>query len=180
LLRISLNRLDNYRNLVNFGFVNRLEGPNEMKSAAALCIAASLVLGGPAFAAERGGSAATQAPAPACVTLDQFKAAFDAKAKFSVASIGAYHVLKGVYLGSPKTPEGNPPGDGALIVSHPAQHGQQAIDLVAWTRNGGKDVCAGANQVLMIPASVMALIAQTVTGQGETQDPDDSKDELKL
>ena len=153
----------------------------------ALAVAVSLAVGGPAFAAERepspGGNphgVYAQAPSPACAPIEKFKAAFDDKTKFSAATIGEYHVLKGVYLGSPKTPEGNPPGDGALIVTHPAPHGQQAVAMIAWTRNGGKDVCAGANQVLMIPASVMALIAQTETGSGETADPDDYKDELKL
>jgi hypothetical protein len=54
LLRISLKRLDKNRNLVNFGFVNRLEGPNEMKvTAAALCLVSALTIGGHAFAAER-------------------------------------------------------------------------------------------------------------------------------
>jgi hypothetical protein len=146
-------------------------------TAAALCLVSTLALGGSASAAERG---LPPIIAPTCAPLEKFKANFAPKTKFSMATIGEFHVLKGVYLANPKTPEGNPPGDGALIVTPPVPHGQMAVDFITWTRNGGKDVCAAPNQVLAIPASVMVFIAQTETGKDETADPDDSKDELKL
>ena len=153
-----------------------------MKITALFVVAVSLAVGSSAFAAERDGAVAphAQTPAPACNAIAKFRSAFPDKTTFAAATIGEFHVLKGVYLGNPKTPEGAPPGDGALIVTPPAQKGHPSLSLVAWTRNGGKDVCAGPGQILIIPPELLALIVQTPSGKDETKDPDDSKDELKL
>lgn len=169
------------------------EGPTEMRTvSAALCFA--LACGGSASAAEKvAPHHPTSPPVVAedepsnrmenhgvCVPLEKFKTAFAPKTQFATASIGMFHALEGVYVGNPNTPEGLPPGDGALIITPPAQHGHPvAGSFVTWLR-GDKEVCASPKQILMVPQGALAILEGIETGKGETITPDDSKDELKL
>jgi hypothetical protein len=116
-----------------------------------------------------------------CAPLDKFKSAFDAKTKFTQATIGQFHVLEGVYISNPKTPEGLPPGDGALIIVPPAIHGKAQPAGIAWTQHGGKDVCGSLEQVLIVPVGALAMLNKIETGKDEkSQTADDPKDELRL
>ena len=143
----------------------------------ALLLAVSLAMGSSAFAAER-------APAdhvPICMPMAKFKDGADAKTKFTQATIGQFHVLEGFYIMAPHTPEGLPPGDGALIVSIPPPHGHPAVSIIAWTQHGGKEVCGATNQIISIPTAVLALLSRIETGKDEKSEPaDDPKDELRL
>ena len=57
--------------------------------------------------------AADKAPSP-CKPLAKLWADFDAKTHFTTLTPGQFHFVEGIYVGSPTTPDGLPPGDGAL------------------------------------------------------------------
>ena len=78
----------------------------------AVALAASLAFGGAAPAAEGQGAHAQ------CKALAKLKAEFDAKTHVVQLTAGQFHFVEGVYVGSPSTPDGLPPGDGALLFSH--------------------------------------------------------------
>ena len=131
----------------------------------ALALAASLAVGGSALAAER----APTPRAPVCAPLDKIKADFDAKTHFVALTPGQFHFAAGLYVGNPNTPEGMPPGDGAILITHDGSKS----GTIAWTR--GKNVCSP----ITLPEPIMKLLNAIKTGVGESAD-DDSKDELKL
>ena len=78
----------------------------------AIALAASFAFGGAAPAAEGQGAHAQ------CKALAKLKAAFDAKTHVVQLTAGQFHFVEGVYVGSPSAPDGLPPGDGALLLSH--------------------------------------------------------------
>jgi peptidoglycan hydrolase-like protein with peptidoglycan-binding domain len=62
--------------------------------------------------------------------LAKLWADFDAKTHFTTLTPGQFHFVEGIYVGSPTTPDGLPPGDGALLATHDgAQNG-----IIFWTR----------------------------------------------
>jgi hypothetical protein len=115
-----------------------------LRTLAALGLA--LAVGDSALAAER-------APAP-CKPLAKLEADFDAKTHFAPLTPGQFHFVEGVYVGSPTTPDGLPPGDGALLVSHDGDKD----GVVIWTR--------GALACAPIPVSerLIKLIGSIKTG----------------
>lgn len=149
-----------------------------MLRTAALVVCLALAQGDSARAAER--HAAPSSPGVVCQPLEKFKAAFPAQTKYKAATIGQFHVLEGVYIGSPKTPEGLPPGDGALIVRPPVEHGQPDLSLIVWTQHAGKDICGAARTNLMVPSAALAVINSVETGNGEAIDPEDSSEDRSL
>jgi hypothetical protein len=58
--------------------------------------------------------AADKTPSP-CKPLAKLWADFDAKTHFTTLTPGQFHFVEGIYVGSPTTPDGLPPGDGALL-----------------------------------------------------------------
>jgi hypothetical protein len=73
--------------------------------------------------------AADKTPSP-CKPLAKLWADFDAKTHFTTLTPGQFHFVEGIYVGSPTTPDGLPPGDGALLATHDgAQNG-----IILWTR----------------------------------------------
>ena len=72
---------------------------------------------------------------------------------------GQFHFAEGLYVGSPTTPEGLPPGDGALLVSREGDRG----GIIIWTR--------GALACAPIPVSerLIKLIAGIKTGALDDQ-----------
>ena len=126
--------------------------------------AVSLAVGGPAFAAER--APALHAPAPACAPIDKIKADFDAKTHFVALTPGQFHFAAGIYVGNPSTPEGMPPGDGALLITH---DGSKSGTLV-WTR--GRNGCSP----MTLPEPMLKLLAAIKTGADETLGDDTSED----
>jgi hypothetical protein len=98
--------------------------------------------------------AANKAPSPPCKPLAKLWAHFDAKTHFITLTTGQFHFVEGVYVGSPNTPEGLPPGDGALLATHDGvQNG-----IILWTR--GPLACGP----LPISEKVIRLIADIKTG----------------
>jgi hypothetical protein len=115
---------------------------------AALAIAALVAMGGAPRAAEVPG------PHMPCKALAKLKAGFDAKTHAVQLTSAQFHFVAGIYVGSPTTPEGLPPGDGALLVSHDGDKD----GVIVWTR--GLLACAP------IPVSepIIKLISSIKTG----------------
>ena len=90
----------------------------------AITLVASVAFGGAAHAVEREGAHAQ------CKVLAKLKAEFDAKTHVVQLTSGQFHFVEGVYVGSPSTPDGLPPGDGALLVSHDGDKD----GIIIWTR----------------------------------------------
>ncbi len=92
---------------------------------------------------------------PNCKTIEKMKADFDdGKVHFSTLSPGQFHFVEGVYVGSPSTPEGLPPGDGVMLVTHEGDKD----GVLVWTR--GSLACGP----LPIPAKLIEYIKQIKTG----------------
>lgn len=155
-----------------------------MKTAAtAICLA--LAFGGSASAAEK-------VPAPKCENFAELKAEFakdpepELRAtKFTTLTAGQWHLVEGIYLGSPLTPPGFPPGSGAVLLQ------ANNKNSILWLR--GKDACmtimtdgrdqSGRPHLAYMPMPIsddqLKGLEVVKTGVGEAA-PDDSKDELKL
>ena len=130
---------------------------------AAVILAASLAFGGTAVAAER-------APGPSCKKLSEIKRDLGSSFRLTTLTPGQFHFLEGVYVGSPATPPGMPPGDGAVLIT--MKGGKSAV--VIWThKDQGCDP-------LPIPVKLAELIPNIKTGPGETIEPSDDGDELHL
>lgn len=97
---------------------------------------------------------APKAPAPHCMAIVKLKADFDAHTRFTALTPGQFHFVEGVYVGSPITPEGLPPGDGAVL----AQHDGDKDGVIVWTRG------ALACMPLPIPEKLIKLIGLIKTG----------------
>jgi len=102
--------------------------------------------------------------------VEEYKKAFDHKTRFEVLSPGAFHVMEGIYIRSPETPPGLPPGDGAILVTHRGDKG----GLLIWTH--GDQGCAP----LAIPQAIIAILAGIRTAAGEKVEPYDDGAELHL
>ena len=131
---------------------------------------AALALAGPALASEGGSGLSVEGQpdlgfalaadsgartlAPHCKPILKLKADFDEHTHFTKLSPGQFHFVEGVYVGSPATPEGLPPGDGALL----AQHEGDKDGVIVWTR--GALACAP----LPIPEKLIKLMGAIKTG----------------
>jgi hypothetical protein len=137
---------------------------------------AALALGGPALASEGGSGlnvegqtdpgfslaadSGGRALAPHCKPIVKLKADFDEHTHFTKLSPGQFHFVEGVYVGSPATPEGLPPGDGALL----AQHDGDKDGVIVWTR--GALACAP----LPIPEKLIKLMGAIKMGALDDDD----------
>jgi hypothetical protein len=98
--------------------------------------------------------AADNTPSPPCKPLAKLWADFDAKSHFTTLTPGQFHFVEGIYVGSPTTPEGLPPGDGAQLATHDgAKNG-----IIIWTK--GALACGP----LPISEKLIKLIAGIKTG----------------
>ena len=107
-------------------------------------------IGGAAFAGDRN-------PSPPCKPLAKLWAEFDSKTHFTTLTPGQFHFVEGLYVGSPTTPDGLPPGDSALLATHdgakngiiiwirgplacsPIPINEKLIDLIAGIKSGALD-----------------------------------------
>lgn len=129
----------------------------------ALSLLACLVFGSVAVAAER-------APAPHCMKIEEFKKTFDHKTRFEVLSPGAFHVMEGIWIGSPSTPPGLPPGDGAILITHKGSKD----GLLIWTR--GDQGCSP----IEVTQAIISTLATIRTAAGEKVAPYDDGEDMKL
>ena len=89
-----------------------------------------------------------------CTPLAKLRADFESNAHFTALTPGQFHFVEGIYVGSPSTPDGLPPGDGALLVTHDG-----AMDgIILWTR--GALACGP----IPISEKLLKLIANVKTG----------------
>jgi hypothetical protein len=88
-------------------------------------------------------------PSP-CKPLDKLRAEFDSKTHLTTLTPGQFHFVEGIYVGSPTTPDGLPPGDSALLATHDGiKNG-----VIIWTR--GPLACA--------PIPVSEKLINLITG----------------
>ena len=64
--------------------------------------------------------------------LGEAEGGVDAKTHVVQLTVGQFHFVEGVYVGSPSTPDGLPPGDGALLFSHEGDKD----GIIVWNRGG--------------------------------------------
>jgi hypothetical protein len=98
--------------------------------------------------------AAERTPSPPCRALAKLWGDFDAKTHFTTLTPGQFHFVEGLYVGSPTTPDGLPPGDGALLATHDGT----TNGIIIWTR--GALACAP----IPINEKLIKLIASIKTG----------------
>jgi hypothetical protein len=77
-------------------------------------------------------SGATVHPAerPACTSLEKAQKAAGKKTTITALSPSQFHFLQGMYVAMPTTPEGLPPGDGAVILTRD----DSDEGIIVWTR----------------------------------------------
>ena len=103
--------------------------------------------------------AANGKSSPPCMPLAKLRAEFDSKTRFTTLTPGQFHFVEGLYVGSPTTPAGLPPGDRALLATHDgAKNG-----IIIWTR--GPLACAP----IQINEKLINLIASIKTGALDDQ-----------
>ena len=120
----------------------------------AIALATSLTFGGVARTAE-GPSGHAQ-----CKPLAKLKTEFDAKTHAVPLTAGQFHFIEGVYVGSPSTPDGLPPGNGAILVTHDGDKD----GIVIWTR--GALACAP----IPVNEKLIKLLVSVKTGEGEDEE----------
>ena len=123
----------------------------------------------PAFAADRAPTHPPVARPPVCKPLDKIKSDLGATTHFATLTPGQFHFAAGLYVGSPTTPDGLPPGDGALLVTHDGADGA----MILWVN--GKNGCGP----ISIPGKLVAMLKAMGTGPGEILN-DDASEERKL
>jgi len=92
-----------------------------------------------------------------CKALAKIEAEFDAQTHAIPLTAGQFHFMEGVYVGSPSTPDGLPPGDGAILVTHDGDKD----GIVIWTR--GTLACAPTP----VNENLIRLMTAVKTGEGE-------------
>lgn len=104
-------------------------------------------------------AASDRALTPLCKPLGKLLADFDAKTHFAPLTPGQFHFSEGLYVGSPTTPEGLPPGDGALLATHDGDKG----GVIIWTR--GPLACSP----IAINEKLVKLISNIKTGHLDSE-----------
>ena len=93
--------------------------------------------------------------APHCQALAKIKAEFDAHTRWTVLTPGQFHFAQGLWVASPATPEGLPPGDSAMLV----QRDGDKDGLIVWTR--GPLACSP----VPLPEAMIKLLWSIKTGK---------------
>lgn len=114
-----------------------------------------------AFAAFSAPSLAAQKPM--CATIDKAKEQLPPGTTFKALTPGQFHFMQGIYVVLPNTPEGFPPGNGAILARSKDLNGA----IVLWTR--GILAC----NPLHIPPNIVDMLGKINTGE-----LDDSGNEL--
>jgi hypothetical protein len=99
-------------------------------------------------------SSALAVEAPRCASLENAQKAAGKDTAIAPLTPAQFHFLQGVYVLSPATPDGLPPGDGALLLTH--DHGNEG--LILWTL--GPLVC----EPMPAPKKLLEYLAQVKSG----------------
>jgi hypothetical protein len=121
----------------------------------AIALVVTLAFGGAAHAAEG------QIAHAHCKALAKLEAEFDAKTHVVQLTAGQFHFVEGVYAGSPNTPDGLPPGDGALLVSHDGDKD----GIIVWTR--GALACAPISVNERLIRLIVGIKTGALDGEGD-------------
>jgi len=93
-------------------------------------------------------------PSPPCKPLNKLRAEFDSKTRLTHLTPGQFHFVEGLYVGSPTTPDGLPPGDSALLATRDGVKN----GIIIWTR--GPLACAP----ILVSEKLINLIASIKSG----------------
>jgi hypothetical protein len=93
---------------------------------------------------------------PRCISLAKAQKAAGKDTTITALSPAQFHFLQGMYVALPTTPEGLPPGDGALILTR--DKGEQG--LILWTRG----VLACDPTPIGHPEKLMKILADVKAG----------------
>ena len=99
---------------------------------------------------------AAAAESPRCASLEKAQEAAGIGTAIAPLTSAQFHFLQGIYVLSPTTPDGFPPGDGALLLTR--DHGDEG--LILWTL--GPLVC----EPMPAPKKLMDYLARVKTGAG--------------
>ena len=99
-------------------------------------------------------SSAVAAESPRCSSLQKTQEAAGNGTVIAPLTSAQFHFLQGVYVLSPTTPDGLPPGDGALLLTR--DHGDEG--LILWTL--GPLVC----EPMPAPKKLLDYLARVKTG----------------
>ncbi len=99
-------------------------------------------------------SSAVAAENPRCASLEKAQKAAGKDTAIAPLTQAQFHFLQGVYVLSPTTPDGFPPGDGALLLTR--DHGDEG--LILWTL--GSLVC----EPMPAPKKLLDYLVQVKSG----------------
>jgi hypothetical protein len=108
------------------------------------------------------GSGVYAAEAPHCMSLAKAQKEAGKGTTVMALSPAQFHFMQGMYVALPTTPEGLPPGDGALILTR--DKGEQG--LILWTRG----VLACDPTPIGHPAELMKILADVKAGAASEGD----------
>lgn len=103
-----------------------------------------------------------------CTSLEKAQKAAGKDSAVVALSPAQFHFLQGMYVASPTTPEGLPPGDGAVLLVHDKKDKDDKSDeiIVMWTR--GPLVCSPLP--IRQASKLMKMLAEVkagATGDGD-------------
>jgi len=101
------------------------------------------------------------ADSPRCIPLDRAQKAAGAHTAVAPLTAAQFHFLQGVYVLNPSTPDGLPPGDGALLLTWDGEKD----GLILWTR--GPLACAP----MAAPAKLIKYLKAVKAGAVGDGDP---------
>jgi hypothetical protein len=99
-------------------------------------------------------SSAAAAESPRCASLEKAQEAAGKDTAIAPLTPAQFHFLQGVYVLNPTTPDGLPPGDGALLLTR--DHGSDG--LILWTL--GPLVC----EPMPAPKKLLDYLARVKAG----------------
>ena len=99
-------------------------------------------------------SSAAAAESPRCASLEKAHEAAGKDTAIAPLTPAQFHFLQGVYVLSPTTPDGLPPGDGALLLTR--DHGDEG--LILWTLG------PLVREPMPAPKKLMDYLARVKTG----------------
>ncbi len=102
-------------------------------------------------------SCAAHAAEPSCIKIKDVQEKM-AGATLRELSLGEFHFLQGVYVGLPMTPQGLPPGDGALLATIKGDN-----SIVIWTNKAAGTACSPRP----VAQPIIDLMGKINTGPGD-------------
>ena len=121
-------------------------------------LALLLIVSSPAIAADK------------CVSLKAMQRDLRAVDKdMTAASMtpAQFHFLQGLYVGNPKTPEGMPPGDGAMIFTESSEDNA----VIVWTRGEADSRLACGAWPIKGAGDLAKILAKVKRGETSADDP---------